>query len=284
MAADLIMPMLPGDQQSRHFFPKRPSHARTQSYQIPSGPQISPLSTSGSNSPDSLSTPTSPKAYHARQVRPLYMPAALRPNMFPSKKVRCKADDAGSASSSDSDSTLRRANSSILSLPGMTLFGHRLKRTSTGDSSRSSFDGDFDLELFPEVTDLPTRKHWKPDVESVVCDDPTCKRSFNYFNRRHHCRKCGDIFCDWHSNFVVPLDQAAKFNPRATPSRTCGHCFEEYKVWYSQNNSQVSSTAGSDATHTIPSTPITAGPGDKNLPTTPEVAISVPRDWNWSTF
>lgn len=161
MAADLIMPTLPGDQQSRHFFPQQRLHQRTQSFQIPVGPQISPLSTSQSTSPDSVSNPTSPKAYHARHVRPVYMPAALRPNLFPSKTMKPKADDAASASSSDSDLTLRRTNSSIMNLPGMSVFGHRLARTSTGGSSRSSIDGDFDLDLFPEVTALPTRKHWK---------------------------------------------------------------------------------------------------------------------------
>jgi hypothetical protein len=282
MAADLIMPMLPGNQQSQHFFPQRPHHVRTQSYQMPQGPQISPLSTSQDNSPNS-SNPTSPKAYHARQVRPMYMPAALRPNMFPSKKTKCKSEDAASTSSTDSDCTLRRNNSSIMNLPGMTIFGNRLSRTSTGGSSKSSLDGDFDLELFPEVTSHPTRKHWKHDSQSTICDDPTCKRNFSYFTRRHHCRKCGNIFCDWHSAYVVPLDQDAKFNPRAIPSRSCSHCFEEYKIWHSRNNSQASSAASSDAPHTVPSTPIAAGPGGVPLAKA-EAAASVPRDWNWSTF
>lgn len=282
MAADLIMPTLPGD-QSRHFFAQR-SHQRTQSFQIPGAPHISSLSTSESTSPDS-SNPTSPKAFHARQVRPVYMPAALRPNLFPSKTVKPKGDDAASASSSDSDLTLRRANSSLINIPGMSVFGHRLSRTSTSDSNRSSLDGDFDLEMFPEVTALPTRKHWKPDAESTVCDDATCKRSFSYFTRRHHCRKCGNIFCDWHSTFLVPLDQDAKFNPRAVPSRTCGHCFDDFKTWYSRNNSRASSAASSDIQGDTPATPIAAGSADGlMLPRGPEVAASVPRDWNWSTF
>jgi hypothetical protein len=123
-----------------------------------------------------------------------------------------------------------------------------------------------------------------------VCDDPTCKRTFNYFTRRHHCRKCGDIFCDTHSSFVVPLDQDANFNPRAAPSRTCHHCFEIFRMWHSTTNSQVSSSASSDVPHSMPTTPIVAGPnaGINNLlgaaQGPPEVAASVPRDWNWSTF
>lgn len=165
MAADLIMPTLPGNQQSQHFFPQRPHHARAQSYQIPQGPQISPSSTD-STSPNSNSNPTSPKAYHARQVRPLYMPAALRPNMFPSKKARTKTEDLTQVASNDSDGALRRTNSSIMNLPGMALFGNRLTRAATGDSCKSSLDGDFDLDLFPKVTSLPSRQHWKVSLDS----------------------------------------------------------------------------------------------------------------------
>jgi hypothetical protein len=167
MAADLIMPTIPGDQQSRHFFPQQRSQ-HNQSYQISVGPQISPINTHESTSPDSISSnPASPRAYQqARQVRPMYMPAALRPNLFPSKAQNKSMDDAASASSTESDTTLRRTNSSIMNLPGMSVFGNRLSRVSTGDSTRSSLDGDFDLEMFPEVTALPSRKHWK--VSSAI--------------------------------------------------------------------------------------------------------------------
>lgn len=131
-----------------------------------------------------------------------------------------------------------------------------------------------------EANQLP-----QPDAESSICDDPTCKRSFSYFTRRHHCRKCGNIFCDWHSAFLVPLDQEAKFNPRAVPSRTCNHCFEEFKLWYSRNNSQASSAASSDIQGDTPATPIGMGPTDGSmLPRGPEIAASVPTDWHWSTF
>ena len=163
MAADLIMPTLPGDQHSRHFFPQqqRPTHQRNHSYQISVGPQISPINTQ-SSSPDSASSnPTSPRSHHARQTRPMYMPAALRPNLFPSKTSKIPIDDGASASSTESENTLRRTNSSLINIPGMSVFGNKLARVSTGDSAQSSIDGDFDPEMFPEVKSQPTRKHWK---------------------------------------------------------------------------------------------------------------------------
>lgn len=153
----------------------------------------------------------------------------------------------------------------------------------------------------------------QPDVESEVCDDPTCKKYFNYFVRRHHCRRCGNIFCDSHSTFEVPLDESANYNPRGQLSRACAHCYGDFKVWRSRNSSQTSSLGreggggGGGRTpqqqhqhhhhhhqshrgsRTVPASPISACPISGASPTTPgksqpEVALSVPSDWNWSTF
>ncbi|GFP52593.1 hypothetical protein ACSS6W_003326 [Trichoderma asperelloides] len=283
MAAQLIMPTAPGAQQhSRHFLPdnSRPhAHNRSQSFQLPPGPQLSPNSANGFHEPPhAVSTPPSPKARHAR---PLYMPAALRANNeFPSQPLT-KSRSGDSSSDSGSDTTLRRSNTGFMSLGG--LVGQQFGRRAS-ESGKSSIDGEWNLDLFPDVTEQPTRKHWKPDTESTICDDPTCKRNFSYFVRRHHCRKCGNIFCDWHSSYALPLDQNANFNPRAIPSRTCNHCFEQFKTWHSREGSQVSSSASSDA-HGAISAPIAAQPGTPfGLPQGPEIPASVPRDWNWSTF
>jgi hypothetical protein len=298
MATDLIMPVLPGNQQfSSHFVPEhRPgmNHRRSQSYQIPPGPQISPLSTSDLSNPNN-STPASPKAHYARHGRPMYMPAVLRPNSdFQPPRTTIKPPTAGGGNNNNngggsdvepsSGLSSRRSSNSLITIPGLGGIGHRLTRRSTGDSGKS-FDGELDLDLFPKVTDLPTRKHWKPDTESSVCDDPICKRSFNYFNRRHHCRRCGNIFCDSHSTSTVPLDQDANFNPRAPPSRSCNHCFEQFKVWHIRTSSRASSSASSDDSQGAPATPINAQPDNEHgLPRRSDIAASVPRDWNWSTF
>lgn len=87
----------------------------------------------------------------------------------------------------------------------------------------------------------------------------------------------------------MPLDQDANFNPRATPSRTCHHCFDQFKAWHSRNNSQSSSATSSEAAgvdvsgSTTPTAAVAAG-GKKAAVSSAEVAASVPRDWNWSTF
>ena len=285
MATDLIMPTLPGEQQqSRHFLPlQRPQHNRSHSYQIPQSTQISPLSTSTSTGSNS-SMPSSPKSGR----KPMYMPAVLRPNHeFPPHpklaKSRTFGDDADARAKYDQR---HHGGNAFGNFPGFGVLSPRSRRQSK--VGQDLCDG-WDLKLFPPVSSQPTKEHWKPDPESSVCDDPTCKRNFGTFVRRHHCRRCGNIFCDSHSNFVVPLDQDANFNPRATPSRTCNHCFDQFRAWHSRNSSQSSSdtssgaAGGADASgSTTPTAAVAAG--GKKVASTAEIAASVPRDWNWSTF
>ncbi|CAK7197567.1 Zn finger protein [Sporothrix eucalyptigena] len=309
-------------------------------------PQISPLSTSNSSSPNSPK-PTSSNGnnnsgmnYHTRQVRPLYIPAVLRPNEHPSREGQAKAggaSDNGSSSSAinedgddlddqddDSQSSRRsgglRSSGSFISLPGLGAFGiGRLSRRSTNDSGKC-VDSSWNLDQFPDVTGFPSRSHWKaltcpkPDPESTMCDEPTCKKSFNYFTRRHHCRRCGNIFCDFHSAFEIPLDEQANYNPKGSSNRACAYCFREFKAWRTRTNSSDLSGASSGTTTpatndgnskgvnvnknnnaykkaaTAPTSPVMAlagrpgAPGTPTVAKVPDVAQSVPGDWNWSTF
>jgi hypothetical protein len=159
MATDLIMPRLPDPQQQHHaaFFNAQPMMAAapvSTPYQPPPPsaftPQISPLSTSGNGSP------TSPKSSITRPIRPMYMPAVLRPTEFPSKAPPLHIE--GDADDGDERARFVRTNSSIISLPGLGAF--RLSRRSTGDSGKC-VDGDWNFDLFPKVSGPPTRKHWK---------------------------------------------------------------------------------------------------------------------------
>lgn len=133
---------------------------------------------------------------------------------------------------------------------------------------------------------------FQPDAESSICDEPSCTRSFTYFTRRHHCRRCGNIFCDLHSMFNIPLDQDSNYHPRGFRSRSCEHCWKEYRSWQMARTSR----SNSESSHDEPTTPTVscAGNGARNalsgvfgqkMPGAPEsLGASVPRDWNWSTF
>ncbi|GJC95587.1 FYVE zinc finger [Colletotrichum higginsianum] len=268
MATDLIMPT-PADQRGPFYPQDRPhfSHA----------PALSQPHLASQHPHDG--SPTSPKSCLTESVHPVYVPAVLRPNKHHSKKPRApKPED----NDGDDLLCLRRSNSSFVSLPGFSVLGQKLSRRSTGDSGKV-IDLELDADLFPQVTGEPTRKHWKPDTESVMCDDPTCKRKFTPLNRRHHCRRCGNIFCHTHSN------EDCNYNPRGSLARACFHCFTEFKVWKSRNGSRSGSDQSSDSSDT-PSSPIVASPVAPTMPGMlpptkgPEIAASVPRDWSWSTF
>ncbi|GJE94250.1 FYVE-domain-containing protein [Phanerochaete sordida] len=42
---------------------------------------------------------------------------------------------------------------------------------------------------------LLRRDLWKPDSQASRCDTFLCSKKFSIFERKHHCRKCGGIFC-----------------------------------------------------------------------------------------
>ncbi|KAI0476729.1 FYVE zinc finger protein [Xylaria cf. heliscus] len=290
MAADFVMPRL-ADTQPSHYFQHQPqphayAHAQLMDYasqQAAQGyqsRQVSPLSTSNNGSP------TSPKPYHRQRLRPMYMPAVLRPTEHPYKRGHGNKHEGGhQPPGQDDDRPVSSANS-FISLSGLGAWG-RLSRRSIDDSGKC-MESEWNLDLFPKPTAPPTRLHWKPDPEATICDEPSCLRNFNYWTRRHHCRRCGNIFCDLHSTFGIPLDQDANYNPRGTMSRACAHCYSEFQAWRSRTNSQASSDDSSDrqVSQTAPASPIVTTPTGINpqAPHPAEVAMSVPRDWHWSTF
>ena len=53
------------------------------------------------------------------------------------------------------------------------------------------------------------RRHWIPDTKSNECFWPACRVVFGPFNRRHHCRMCGLIFCSSHAASKRRIDRTA---------------------------------------------------------------------------
>ncbi|KAI7906319.1 uncharacterized protein BX663DRAFT_189153 [Cokeromyces recurvatus] len=77
----------------------------------------------------------------------------------------------------------------------------------------------------------PTRNHWKPDAIANHCDYLGCSTTFGLFERRHHCRKCGDIFCAQHCSNYFRLDGNAQFHVRGQLARGCDGCAKDYREW-----------------------------------------------------
>lgn len=107
---------------------------------------------------------------------------------------------------------------------------------------------------------------WELDINVPNC--PKCSKKFSFFNRRHHCRKCGKIYCnrccDWFTSYlpmsfvVFPPSEGGGFLIRGrlmhARFRTCGDCYEEIRmikeamgiVSESESDSESGSNSGSD--------------------------------------
>lgn len=161
MGTDFVMPRL-FEQPPAHFFPYQqlqtvPSQSPIYPSQGYQSQQISPLSTSNNASPTSASNPTSTKPYQRQRLRPLYMPAVLRPTEHPSRKIIGRKTEA-----QDDDSQVS-PNNSFINLSGLAAFT-RLSRRTTGDSGKW-VEGEWDLDMFPKPTAQPTRQHWKVSLD-----------------------------------------------------------------------------------------------------------------------
>lgn len=65
------------------------------------------------------------------------------------------------------------------------------------------------------------RPAWKEDKDALACR--TCAASFTLFNRRHHCRHCGAIFCKKCCSQKTNLPRLGY----STPQRVCDTCMPE---------------------------------------------------------
>eukprot|EP00938_MAST-03A_sp_MAST-3A-sp1_P007354 g7354.t1 len=65
-----------------------------------------------------------------------------------------------------------------------------------------------------------------PDKASSVCQNAACSDTFTFLNRRHHCRRCGLLFCGKCTNQSIQIP-SLKYN---APVRVCDVCFEYEKL------------------------------------------------------
>jgi hypothetical protein len=91
----------------------------------------------------------------------------------------------------------------------------------------------------------------QPDASASECTFPQCHLKFNLFHRRHHCRKCGKIFCDPHSPPSLRLNPKTlqyTDNTALPLVRGCPSCYLEYQDWLinkpTRQNSFGSDTLG----------------------------------------
>ncbi|CAI4039245.1 hypothetical protein SMKI_07G2250 [Saccharomyces mikatae IFO 1815] len=100
----------------------------------------------------------------------------------------------------------------------------------------------------------PTKDHWIPDSKRNSCR--YCHKPFTLWERKHHCRHCGDIFCQDHLRHWLYLDSQANFiminelnnggvNGGGTLCKICDDCLVEYENLSTANhNSNMNDVNG----------------------------------------
>jgi len=76
-----------------------------------------------------------------------------------------------------------------------------------------------DSSFKPDATFTNTRPKWVDDSTATNCK--RCRVSFTLLNRRHHCRRCGLVFCQKCSSNSVKIPQ---LNYNFVPVRVCDDC------------------------------------------------------------
>uniref|UniRef100_A0A0E0KES3 1-phosphatidylinositol-3-phosphate 5-kinase n=1 Tax=Oryza punctata TaxID=4537 RepID=A0A0E0KES3_ORYPU len=76
--------------------------------------------------------------------------------------------------------------------------------------------------------DNVSRDFWMPDHSCRVCYD--CDTQFTIFNRRHHCRRCGRIFCGKCTTNSIPASSGPDRNiDEGDKIRVCNFCFKQWE-------------------------------------------------------
>jgi len=101
--------------------------------------------------------------------------------------------------------------------------GLRTVNSYAGDDSRFKYDSAKPWYMFGrgavDKSGAGAGPAWVPDDACTMCTG--CRRSFDFFNRKHHCRFCGKVFCNsCSSNYrLLPVN----FQVRE-PQRVCASC------------------------------------------------------------
>lgn len=89
-----------------------------------------------------------------------------------------------------------------------------------------------------------SRDFWMPDQSCRVCYD--CDSQFTVFNRRHHCRLCGRVFCAkcTTNSVLAPSDVFKSGREDGDRIRVCNYCFKQWNQGTVGENPMIVSSPG----------------------------------------
>ncbi|ODV94745.1 hypothetical protein PACTADRAFT_50608 [Pachysolen tannophilus NRRL Y-2460] len=226
---------------------------------------------------------------------PNYIPAVLRPPAYQSSNslaynyssIPSKRHSNTSISSLDNNNNNNNMTNTLVNT-GISLFptatdavnetnskGITTSQSSPSTSPRSGTS----ISSMSAYSYEPMKRHWVPNNQRNVCHG--CNIKFSLINRRHHCRKCGEIFCSNCSNRRASLNLKAQFdllNGHAV--KVCNSCAQAWNTYINEN---FSSTNGkhNGATNGRNKSISSIDESNRNNIETSSV---VPADWTWSSF
>ncbi|WEJ93940.1 Zn finger protein [Yamadazyma tenuis] len=242
---------------------------------------------------------------HIKGLRsPMYVPAVLRKTIDEESGEPSTAISATSSTNNDSSAASMRSVDSTLSVDS------RSSSPVLSPSSTSTIKNFKSYEHF--LRQPPSRKHWLKDETVYKCGITQCPREFNFFERRHHCRKCGAIFCKEHTSHFLYINHLAQFTTggRGTLSRVCDGCIGEYNEFmksqfgvnlYKNGDTTPRTSVGNESwapernaaqpkqfyerqSFTATDIPTSALNKDLKDGRSETIVGSVPANWSWSSF
>ncbi|CCU74621.1 vacuolar segregation protein [Blumeria hordei DH14] len=88
------------------------------------------------------------------------------------------------------------------------------------------------LRLSPEPSrsdpdEIVNRSHWQKTGYNLYCPGPTCQKRLGSVNGSVNCRKCGKLFCEYHTMYQMKLSRSASHEPvRGLWCRVCEICYK----------------------------------------------------------
>jgi serine/threonine protein kinase len=99
---------------------------------------------------------------------------------------------------------------------------------------------------------VPQAPVWVKDADVTVCRK--CNDAFTFWNRKHHCRKCGHVFCDkcTAGRCAIPQYNFLK------PVRVCGSCLHKLQngLTDSPSSTQIKSSSQNQQPRQDPNVPL----------------------------
>ncbi|KAJ7671960.1 FYVE zinc finger-domain-containing protein, partial [Mycena rosella] len=141
------------------------------------------------------------------------------------------------------------SSSALSSSPSCSSLSSRSTRSTCSDTSiASTSSAPLRVDPVPRPNEhlavLLPKQLWKADAHAAHCDNFYCRVPFSIFERRHHCRKCGGVFCAPCTSRSTALLDASNLAflhpPRNTPltvfegpaspiltARVCDDCYDQ---------------------------------------------------------